>query len=116
MKKNKIMVIKWINRKLSGFITNDKNKEWVDLKNIHFPFYLSENEEEDTVTIIIPKLQFVAISKFLRYGQECFKHKSLPQWEPKLSTARSVDKVIDALCHDAHRIGSAHYFNKKTKK
>lgn len=109
------MVIKWINEKAAWFFTNG-NKKSIDVRNKHFPYYLSENDEEDTVTIVMPRHHFVNLMKFMKYGHECFKHKILPQWEPKLSTARIIEGIVEGLSYEAHRIGVRFYFNNKKKR
>ena len=107
------MVIKWINKNMSWFFTNG-NKQSIDVRNKHFPYLLSEDEENDTVTIIMPKQNFVASMKFMKYGFDCFKYKCLPQWEPKMTTARQIEGVVEGITCEAREIGRRFYI--KTKK
>jgi hypothetical protein len=109
------MVIKWINEKAAWFFTNgNKNNSLAHVKERYGPYRLVEHE--DTVTITMSKIAFIQSSKFARYGLDCFKYGCLPKWEPKLNSAKSINKVIEAMNYDAHMIGTKFYKERLAKK
>lgn len=109
------MVIKWINEKAAWFFTNgNKNNSVSYIKERYGPYNLVEHDE--TVTITISKVSFIQISKFSKYGMDCFKHGCLPKWEPKLSPAQTISRIIEAMNHDAYVIGAKFYKEKINKK
>ena len=109
------MVIKWINEKAAWFFTNgNKNNSLAYLRERYGAYNLEEHEE--TVTITMSKLTFIQTSKFARYGMDCYKHGCIPKWEPKISTAKSINRIIESMNYDAHMMGTKFYKEKVAKK
>lgn len=96
------MVIKWMNENLSWFFTNGNKAN--AMHHDHRPGYTIEDDGE-FVNIKMKKHVFIHVAKFGKYGLECYRYESLPRWEPKLSSARTVVKTVDAMNFDAFRIG-----------
>ena len=94
------MVIKWINENMKWFFTNGNKTVISD----HRPGYTIEDDGE-FVNIKMKKHVFIHVAKFGKYGLECYRYESVPRWEPKLSSARTVVKTVDAMNFDAFRIG-----------
>lgn len=109
------MVIKWINEKAAWFFTNgNKNNSLAHLRERYGAYNLVEHDE--TVTIDMSKLTFIQVIKFARYGLDCYKYGCIPKWEPKLKTAKGVNRIIESLNYDAHMMGTKYYKERVAKK
>ena len=95
------MVIKWIDKNMKWFFMNGNKTGTV--KAEHRPAYTIEDDGE-FVNIRMNKHTFIHVTRFMKYGLDCYRYESLPRWEPKMSTSRKVAKTVDSMNYEAYRI------------
>lgn len=99
------MIIKWINENTAWFFTNGNKQNRLEHIKERYGSYKLE-EDENTVTITMSKGIFIYLSKLSKYGLDCFNHKSIPKWEPRIKSPRHISRFIESINYDAHRMGS----------
>ena len=108
-------IAKTIDSKFGWFFKNG-NKMKEKERNIDFGLYhyrLTENDN-DTVTIEMPKRLFVTFIKVAKFGHDCMKFQSLPNKIPHPTAGTS--SAIKGLSYDAFRMAKEAYEDRRRNK